>query len=48
MRTQNITVKLETVTSLFLGGTEPRGKPELRPPAFCGEMRYWLQVEVVL
>lgn len=27
-----ITVTLETVTPLFLGGAEPRGEPELRPP----------------
>lgn len=33
MQTQKITVKLETVTPLFLGGAEPRGKPELYPPA---------------
>jgi len=38
-----ITVKLETVTPLFLGGAEPRGEPELRPPAFRGAMRYWLR-----
>lgn len=48
MQKQNITVKLETVTPLFLGGAEPRGEPELRPPAFRGAMRHWLQVEVVL
>lgn len=40
-----ITVKLETVTSLFFGGAKPRGKPELRPPAFRGAMRYWLREE---
>ena len=39
---QNITVKLEVVTPLFLGGAEPRGEPELRSPAFRGAMRYWL------
>jgi CRISPR-associated protein Cmr1 len=38
-----ITVKLETVTPLFLGGAEPRGEPELRPPAFRGAMRYWFR-----
>ena len=38
-----ITVKLETVTPLFLGGAEPRVEPELRPPAFRGAMRYWLR-----
>lgn len=38
-----LTLKLETVTPLFLGGAEPRGEPELRPPAFRGAMRYWLR-----
>ena len=33
---QNITVKLEAVTPLFLGGAEPRGDPELRPASFRG------------
>lgn len=41
MRT--LTVTLETVTPLFLGGAEPRGTPELRPPAFRGALRYWLR-----
>jgi CRISPR-associated protein Cmr1 len=43
MQKQNITVKLETVTPLFSGGADPRGQPELRPPAFRGAMRYWLR-----
>lgn len=36
-------VTLETVTPLFLGGAEPRGNPELRPPSIRGAMRYWLR-----
>lgn len=36
-------IKLETVTPLFLGGADPRGQPELRPPAFRGALRYWLR-----
>ncbi len=40
---QKITVTLETVTPLFLGGADARGEPELRPPAFRGAMRYWLR-----
>jgi len=36
-------VTLETVTPLFLGGSEPRGKPELRAPSFRGVMRFWLR-----
>jgi CRISPR-associated protein Cmr1 len=38
-----LTVTLETVTPLFLAGAEPRGAPELRPPAFRGALRYWLR-----
>jgi CRISPR-associated protein Cmr1 len=40
---KTLTVTLETVTPLFLGGAEPRGTPELRPPAFRGALRYWLR-----
>jgi len=36
-------LKLETVTPLFLAGADPRGTPELRPPAFRGALRYWLR-----
>ncbi|MCC7355173.1 MAG: type III-B CRISPR module RAMP protein Cmr1, partial [Anaerolineae bacterium] len=39
----NLTLTLETVTPLFLGGAEARGTPELRPPAFRGALRYWLR-----
>ena len=39
----NITVVLETITPLFLGGADPRGKPELRAPSFRGALRYWLR-----
>jgi CRISPR-associated protein Cmr1 len=38
-----IRVNLQTVTPMFLAGAEPRGEPELRPPAFRGAMRYWLR-----
>ncbi|MGE0826745.1 MAG: type III-B CRISPR module RAMP protein Cmr1 [Candidatus Binatia bacterium] len=38
---RTLTLTLETVTPLFLGGAEPR--PELRPPAFRGALRYWLR-----
>ncbi len=38
----SLTVTLETVTPLFLGGAKPKDEPpELRPPAFRGVMRYW-------
>ncbi len=36
-------IPLQTVTPLFLAGADPRGAPELRPPAFRGAMRYWLR-----
>jgi CRISPR-associated protein Cmr1 len=39
----SLTIVLEAVTPLFLGGADPRGAPELRPPAFRGAMRYWLR-----
>ncbi|MCS7219862.1 MAG: type III-B CRISPR module RAMP protein Cmr1 [Anaerolineae bacterium] len=38
-----ITVTLETVTPMFLGGADPRGAPELRASSFRGAMRYWLR-----
>ncbi len=40
---RTLRVKLEAVTPLFLGGADPRGDPELRPPAFRGALRYWLR-----
>ncbi len=40
---RELRVTLETVTPLFLGGADPRGTPELRPPAFRGALRYWLR-----
>jgi len=40
---KTLTVTLETVTPLFLGGADPRGAPELRAPAFRGALRYWLR-----
>jgi CRISPR-associated protein Cmr1 len=40
---RTLAVTLETVTPLFLGGADPRGAPELRPPPFRGAMRYWLR-----
>lgn len=38
-----LTVPLETVTPLFLGGANPRDSPELRPPSIRGALRYWLR-----
>jgi len=43
---RSLTVTLETLTPLFLGGADPRGAPELRGPAFRGAMRYWLRALV--
>lgn len=34
---------IEVVTPLFLGGSDPRGAPELRPASFRGAMRFWLR-----
>jgi len=41
--TRRLIVTLEMVTPLFGGGADPRGAPELRPPAFRGALRYWLR-----
>jgi CRISPR-associated protein Cmr1 len=38
-----VRVPLGIVTPLFLGGSEPRGAPELRPASFRGALRYWLR-----
>lgn len=43
VRARTLTVTLETVTPMFLGGADPRGTPELRPPSFRGMMRYWFR-----
>jgi CRISPR-associated protein Cmr1 len=45
---RTLTVTLETVTPLFLGGAEAQDRnkrpaPELRLPAFRGALRYWLR-----
>lgn len=45
---RTLTITLETVTPLFLGGAEAQDRtkrpaPELRPPAFRGALRYWLR-----
>lgn len=39
---RTLTVRLETVTPLLLGGADGK-TPELRPPSFRGAMRYWLR-----
>ncbi len=41
MRVQRVTVTLEAVTPLFLGGVNPRGEPELRAPSVKGALRAW-------
>lgn len=38
---RQLKITLETVTPLFLAGADPKGDPELRPPAFRAAMRYW-------
>jgi CRISPR-associated protein Cmr1 len=44
MSTHKLQATLETVTPLFLGGSDPRGQPELRAASFRGAMRFWLRV----
>ena len=36
-----LSVDLEIVTPLFLGGANPQGPPELRPPSVRGALRFW-------
>jgi len=38
-----LSVILETVTPLFLGGAVPRGAPELRTATIRGSLRFWLR-----
>ncbi len=40
---KTLTVTLETVTPLFLGGANPRDAPELRAASMRGALRYWLR-----
>lgn len=41
MPVQTVRVTLEAVTPLFIGGVDPRGTPELRPPSVKGALRAW-------
>jgi CRISPR-associated protein Cmr1 len=38
-----VTVTLQLVTLLFLGGADPEGEPELRAPSLRGARRYWVR-----
>jgi len=40
---QKIRVNIEIVTPLFLGGSDPRGEPELRAASLRGALRFWLR-----
>lgn len=40
---RRLTLTLDIVTPLFLGGADPRGAPELRVSSFRGVLRYWLR-----
>jgi CRISPR-associated protein Cmr1 len=40
---KSLTITLETITPLFLGGADPRGQPELRAASFRGALRFWLR-----
>jgi CRISPR-associated protein Cmr1 len=43
MKELKITLELEAVTPLFLGGADPRGTPELRAASVRGALRFWLR-----
>lgn len=38
-----ISLELEIITPLLLGGSNPRSDPELRSAPFRGQLRYWLR-----
>lgn len=38
-----ISLELEIITPLLLGGSDPRSDPELRSAPFRGQLRYWLR-----
>ncbi len=40
---KKVSFTLETVTPLFLGGADPRGRPELRAASVRGALRFWLR-----
>jgi len=40
---RSLSVRVEAVTPMFLGGANPRGAPELRAASFRGVMRFWLR-----
>lgn len=46
MPMKRVTVTLETVTPMFMGGINPNGPPELRPASFRGVLRWWLRALV--
>lgn len=38
-----ISLDIESLTPLFLGGADPSGEPELRPASFRGALRFWFR-----
>lgn len=38
---ETITFKCRFITPAFLGGADPKGTPELRPPSIKGALRWW-------
>jgi CRISPR-associated protein Cmr1 len=38
-----ISLDIESLTPLFLGGADPLGEPELRPASFRGALRFWFR-----
>lgn len=43
---KQMTMTLDIVTPIFLGGADPRGAPELRVPSFRGVLRFWLRAAI--
>ncbi len=40
---QRLEVTLQTITPLFMGGSDPRREPELRAASVRGALRFWLR-----
>lgn len=42
---ESITFNCRFITPAFLGGADPRGTPELRPPSIKGAVRFWWRAQ---
>ena len=42
---ETITFNCRFITPAFLGGANPKGTPELRPPTIKGALRFWWRAQ---